>query len=98
MTSGIPDLELDGGGVIEGDCLGQESGADSGFPVVVELILDETENERTLLCVRSLVRGLYCWVIAHLSDGGFACESMVSMTDSEAMGKRLGIPKRTSLN
>lgn len=56
LTSGIPNLELDGGRVIEGDCLSEESGADGGFPVVVELILDETEDERTLLWIRRLVR------------------------------------------
>ena len=57
LTCGIPDLELDGSCVIEGDCLGEESGADGGFPVVVELVLDETEDERTLRCVRRDVRG-----------------------------------------
>jgi hypothetical protein len=54
LTCGIPDLELDGSCVIEGDCLGEESGADGGFPVVIELVLDETEDERTLLSVRLL--------------------------------------------
>ena len=57
LTCGIPDLKLDGGRVIEGDCLGEESGADGGFPIVVELVLDETEDERTLLWIRRLVRG-----------------------------------------
>lgn len=56
LTCGIPDLELDGSRVIEGDCLGEESGADGGFPVVIELVLDETEDERTLWCVRLVVR------------------------------------------
>jgi hypothetical protein len=55
LTCGIPDLELDGSRVIEGDCLGEESSADGGFPVVVELVLDETEDERTLPCVRCLL-------------------------------------------
>lgn len=55
LTCGIPDLELDGSRVIEGDCLGEESGADGGFPVVIELVLDETEDERTLRCVRLIV-------------------------------------------
>lgn len=56
LTCGIPDLELDGGRVIEGDCLSEKSGADGGFPVVVELVLDETEDKRTLLWVRRPVR------------------------------------------
>jgi len=57
LTCGIPDLELDSGCVIKSDRLGEESSADGGFPVVVELILDEAEDERTLLLVRRLVRG-----------------------------------------
>jgi hypothetical protein len=39
LACGIPDLKLDGGVFIEGDGLGQEGGADGGFPVVVELVL-----------------------------------------------------------
>jgi hypothetical protein len=35
----VPDLELDGCALIEGDGLGEESGTDGGFSVVVELIL-----------------------------------------------------------
>jgi hypothetical protein len=61
LTCGIPDLELDGGRVIEGDSLGQESGADGGFPVVVELVLDEAEDERTLPCVRCVYSGVV-WI------------------------------------
>lgn len=96
LTCSIPDLELDGGCVIEGDCLGEESGADGGFSVVVELVLDETEDERTLSCVRRAV--LDGRVIAHLSDGGFAYESVVSIQPGGVSGWRWGIPKRTSLN
>ena len=39
LAGGIPDLELDRGVFIEGDGLGEEGGADGGFPVVVELVL-----------------------------------------------------------
>lgn len=39
MAGGIPDLELDRRVLIEGDGLGEEGGADGGFPVVVELVL-----------------------------------------------------------
>ena len=35
----IPDLELDGGVVVEGYCLREESSADCGFAVVIELVL-----------------------------------------------------------
>ena len=35
----VPYLELDGGGVVEGDGLREEGGADGGFSVVVELVL-----------------------------------------------------------
>jgi hypothetical protein len=35
----VPDLELDGCVLIEGDGLSEEGGADGGFPVVVELVL-----------------------------------------------------------
>lgn len=39
LASGIPNLELDGRGLIEGDGLGEEGGADGRFPIVVELVL-----------------------------------------------------------
>ena len=39
LAGGIPDLELDRRVLIEGDGLGEEGGADGGFPVVVELVL-----------------------------------------------------------
>ena len=35
----VPYFEFDGCGVVEGDGLGEEGGADGGFPVVIELIL-----------------------------------------------------------
>ena len=35
----VPYLELNGCGVVEGDGLGEEGGADGGFSVVIELIL-----------------------------------------------------------
>lgn len=80
LACSIPNLKLDGGGVIEGDCLGQEGGADGRFPVVVELVLDETEDERTLLLSvawnRQSGQGK-----AHLSDGGFACTEPWSACD-----------------
>lgn len=40
LTSRVPDLKLDCGGLVEGDGLGKERGADSGLSVVVELILE----------------------------------------------------------
>ena len=39
LTGCIPDFEFDGCGVVEGDGLGEEGGADGGFAVVVELVL-----------------------------------------------------------
>ena len=35
----VPYLKLDCGGFVEGDCLGEESGADGRFSVVIELVL-----------------------------------------------------------
>ena len=35
----VPYFEFDGCGVVEGDGLGEEGGADGGFSVVIELIL-----------------------------------------------------------
>jgi hypothetical protein len=35
----VPDFKLDGCGLIEGDGLGEEGGADGRLPVVIELIL-----------------------------------------------------------
>ena len=45
LTGGIPDFKLDGCVFIEGDGLGEEGGADGGFPVVVELVLVELAVE-----------------------------------------------------
>lgn len=39
LAGGIPDFKLDSGGLIEGDGLGEERGADGGFAERVELIL-----------------------------------------------------------
>jgi hypothetical protein len=39
LAGRVPDLELDGCVLIEGDGLGEEGGADGGFSVVVELVL-----------------------------------------------------------
>ena len=39
LASRVPDLKLDCGGLVEGDGLGEECGADGGLPVVVKLIL-----------------------------------------------------------
>ena len=48
LPRGIPYFEFDRGGVVEGDGLGEEGGADGGFSVVVELVFDESEDERGL--------------------------------------------------
>ncbi|RMZ72162.1 hypothetical protein GMOD_00007160 [Pyrenophora seminiperda CCB06] len=42
LARGIPNLELDSCVLVEGDGLGEEGGADGGFPVVVELVLRES--------------------------------------------------------
>jgi hypothetical protein len=42
----VPYLKLYGCVLVEGDGLGEEGGADGGFPVVVELVLDEAQDER----------------------------------------------------
>lgn len=39
LAGGVPYFELDGCGVVEGDGLSEEGGADGGFSVVVELVL-----------------------------------------------------------
>ena len=39
LAGGVPDLELDCGGFIEGDGLGEEGSADGRLSVVVELVL-----------------------------------------------------------
>ena len=48
LSRGIPDLELDRCLLVEGDGLGEERGADGGFSVVVELVLDESQHQRRL--------------------------------------------------
>lgn len=40
LAGRVPYLEFDGGGVVEGDGLREEGGADGGFSVVVELVLE----------------------------------------------------------
>jgi hypothetical protein len=40
LPCGIPYLELDGGLIIESYSLCEEGGADGGFAVVIELVLD----------------------------------------------------------
>jgi len=45
LAGGIPDLELYGCVLVEGDGLGEESGSDGGFSVVVELVLDKAQHE-----------------------------------------------------
>lgn len=42
LPGGVPYLELDGCGVVEGDGLGKECGADGGFSVVIELVLQRS--------------------------------------------------------
>lgn len=39
LARGIPYFKFDGCGVVEGDGLGEEGGADGGLSVVIELIL-----------------------------------------------------------
>ena len=39
LAGRVPELELDGCVLVEGDGLGEEGGADGGFSVVVELVL-----------------------------------------------------------
>lgn len=46
LAGRVPDLELDRRVLIEGDGLRQEGGADGGFSVVVELVLDEAQHQR----------------------------------------------------
>ena len=88
LTGGIPDFKLDGCVFIEGDGLGEEGGADGGFPVVVELILVGLAAEPSCVCGRNMsyldeaqherrLRGVsLCHGcldrLAHLSDGGFS--------------------------
>lgn len=57
----VPDLKLDGCVLIEGDGLGEEGGADGGFPVVVELVLDGV----------SLYFVLYSMVLANLDEAQY---------------------------
>lgn len=45
LASRIPDLELDGRVLVEGDGLREESGADGGFSERVELILRSVSSE-----------------------------------------------------
>jgi hypothetical protein len=51
LTGGVPYLELDGCALIQRYRLSQESSADCGFSIVVELVLDEPEYEGTLRAV-----------------------------------------------
>lgn len=44
LTGGIPYFELDCRVFIEGYRLGEESGSDCGFTVIVELVFDKTED------------------------------------------------------
>jgi hypothetical protein len=48
LTSRVPDLKLDRRVLVEGNGLGEEGGADGGFSVVVELVLDKAQHERRL--------------------------------------------------
>ena len=50
LAGRVPDLELDGCVLIEGDGLGEEGGADGGFPVVVELVLGELVLRGITVC------------------------------------------------
>jgi hypothetical protein len=53
LASRIPDLKLDRRVVVEGNGLGEEGGADGGFPVVVKLVL------------RGLARDLERWQVPY---------------------------------
>jgi hypothetical protein len=46
LARGVPYLELDGCGIIEGDCLGEEGGANGGFSIIIELVLLSQKGER----------------------------------------------------
>lgn len=48
LASGVPDLKLDDRVGIEADGLREESSADGGLAVVVELVFDEAHDERAL--------------------------------------------------
>lgn len=48
LAGGIPNFELDSGGLVEGDGLGEERSADGGFAERVELILDKSQDDGTL--------------------------------------------------
>lgn len=39
LSCRVPYFELYGGGVVEGNGLGEEGGADGGLPVIIELVL-----------------------------------------------------------
>jgi hypothetical protein len=60
LAGGVPYLELDCCRLVEGDGLGEEGGADCGFPVVVELVLgalggatQQAGRQRTLTNLRT---------------------------------------------
>ena len=44
LPGSVPYLELDCRGFVEGDGLGEEGGADCGFPVVIELVLQPSTD------------------------------------------------------
>lgn len=56
LASGIPDFELDCGGIIEGDGLCQEGGSDCRLAIIIELVLNQ-EISILLFHVRSARRG-----------------------------------------
>lgn len=51
LACSVPDLKFDGCVLIEGDGLGEEGGADGGFPVVVELVLEYVSLGSFVLCI-----------------------------------------------
>ena len=75
----VPDLEFDCS-VGELAFLGEEGGADGGFFVGLELVVDESEDERGLFGQSSAYRysGLHLHLgDAHLADGRFTEEDQL---------------------
>ena len=45
LTGRIPDLEFDGGVIVQSDGLGKEGGSDCRLPIVVKLILEDRRQQ-----------------------------------------------------
>lgn len=57
LASGIPDFELDRGGIIEGDGLCEEGGSNCRLAVIIELVLNRAVNISGLMYVRLAAGG-----------------------------------------